>query len=189
MNLCHEQLFRILYYPVAYAHPSHLPEAWCAKKRASQPLLNYWLYQRHPLTAPPETWDASCTSASVMIKQWHHLPGITHLLGGYLLKSSMSDFNQALFSDPQLLSFIGLPLIHHIDPSPLKHGGYTTQACGARFILNHYHPIPQALQQRFMLLFPIDIELPKIDVPRTPDCINLFNMAMHYANSFPGRVA
>lgn len=189
MNLCHEQLFHILYHPVAYAHPSHLPEAWRAKERASQPLLNYWLYQRYQLTAPPETWDASCTSAAVMIKQWHHMPDIAHLLGGYLLKSSMSDLNQALFSDPQLLSFIALPLIHHVDPSPLKQGGYTTQACGARFILNHCHPIPQALQQRFMLLFPIDIELPNIDAQPTPDHINLFNMATHYANSFPGRTA
>lgn len=189
MNLCHEQLFRILYHPVAYAHSSHLPEAWRARERASQPLLNYWLYQRYSLTAPLETWEASCTPASVMITQWHHLPDIAHLLGGYLLKSSMSDLNKALFSDAQLLSFIGLPLTHHVDPIPLKQGGYTTQACGARFILNHCHPIPQALQQRFMLLFPIDIELPKIDVPRTPDHINLFNMAMHYANSFPGKVA
>ncbi|MBG6247211.1 MULTISPECIES: hypothetical protein [Symbiopectobacterium] len=44
--------FRILYHPVAYAHPSHLPEAWRTKERASEPLLNYWLYRRYQLTAP-----------------------------------------------------------------------------------------------------------------------------------------
>nr|WP_286673459.1 oxidoreductase [Candidatus Symbiopectobacterium sp. PLON1] len=142
-----------------------------------------------PAYRPPETWDAAHTPAAVMIKQWDHMPDIAHLLGGYLLKSSMSDLNRALFSDPQLLSFIALPLIHHVDPSLLKQGGYTTQACGARFILNHCHPIPQALQQRFMLLFPTDIELPKMDAPRTPDHINLFNMVTHYANNFPGRTA
>lgn len=189
MSICHEQLFRILYHPVAYTHPSHLPEAWRVKERASEPLLNYWLYRRYQLTAPPATWDASCPSAAVMIRQWHRMPDIAHLLGGYLLKSSMSDLNLALFSDPQLLNFIALPLIHHVDLSPLKQGRYTTLACGARFILNQCHPIPQALQQRFMLLFPTDIELPKLDAPRTPDHINLFNMATHYANNFPGRTA
>ncbi|MBG6244114.1 oxidoreductase [Candidatus Symbiopectobacterium sp. 'North America'] len=189
MNICHEQLFRILYHPVAYAHLSNLPEAWRTKERASEPLLNYWLYRRYQLTAPSETRDAAYTSAAVMIKPWDHMPDIAHLLGGYLLKSSMSDLNQALFSDSLLLSFIALPLIHHVDPSLLMQGGYTTQACGVRFILNHCDPIPQVLQQRFMLLFPTDIELTKMNAPRTPDHINLFNMATHYANNFPGRTA
>ncbi|MCW2474872.1 type III secretion system protein [Candidatus Symbiopectobacterium sp. NZEC151] len=189
MNICHEQLFRILYHPVAYAHPSHLPDTWRAKERASEPLLNYWLYRRYQLASPPKNWDASCTLAAVMIKQWHNMPDIAHLLGGYLLKSSMSDLNLALFSDPQLLNFIALPLMHHVDPGPLKQGRYTMLACGARFILNQCHPIPQALQQRFMLLFPTGIELPKIDAPPTPDHLNLFNMATHYANNFPGRTA
>lgn len=189
MNISHKQLFRILYHPVTYTHDSHLPHAWQGDEQIDALLLNYWLHAHYKLTHLPEAWSASDPVMTTIMQQWYRLPNIAHLLGGYLLKSSMASTRLTLFSDPQLLNFIALPMAHHIDIVPLKHGTYTTQACGAAFILSQCNSIPPALHQRFMLLFPVDVVLPKMQAPRTPDHINLFNMATHYANCFPGRAA
>lgn len=189
MNRCHTELFRILYHPIAYTHHSHLPHTWRADEQASESLLNYWLHMHYQLADLPETWVASGSLMTAIIQQWYLMPNIVHLLGGYLLKSSMSNTRLMLFSDPQLLKFIALPMSHSVDVSPLEHGGYTTLTCGAAFVLSLGSPIPQALQQRFMLLFPKDGVLPKIKAPPTPDHINLFNMAIHYANRLSGRAA
>lgn len=189
MNICPEQLFRLLYHPVAYTHCSHLPHTWRTDEQTNALLLNYWLHTHYQLAHLPETWVASDPLIIAIIQQWYRLPNISHLLGGYLLKSSMLNTSSTLFSDPQLLTFIALPMVHQADIAIQKHGKHTTQACGAAFILSQCNSMPQALHQRFMLLFPADIVLPTMQAPRTPDHINLFNMATHYANCFPGRAA
>ncbi|MFT8211955.1 MAG: hypothetical protein ACMZI0_17780 [Symbiopectobacterium sp.] len=189
MSICHEQLFRILYHPLAYTHRSHLPQTWQADERTCEPLLNYWLHRHYQLTDLPTSWRTSDTVVTAVMQQWYRMLNIAHLLGGYLFKSAMSAQSLTLFSDPQLRTFIALPMAHLVEIPPQKPGKPTTQALGAAFILSQCNSLPLALQQRFMLLFSTDIVLPKIRAPRAPEHINLFNMAIHYANCFSGRVA
>lgn len=189
MNLHHEPLFRILYHPLEYTHPNHLPAGWDKVEKGDEPLLNYWLHARYQLAHLPDDCRLHNNLTPLLLQHWQRLPLIAHLVGGYLLRTTLLRHGLMLFMDPQLMAFIALPLLHQVHFTGPAPGASQTQACGASFILSQCPTLPHALRQRFFLQFPASVELPTLSAPLIPDHINLFKMALNYANCYPSRTA
>lgn len=189
MSISCDQLFNILYHPVGYAHSSQLPTGWDATRSSEQPLLNYWLGTHYQLTDLPEPFQRYDALTSQVLTHWYQLPTITHLLGGYLLRSILLHQGLKLFMDPHLLAFITLPLIHYVSIPNQISVPPDTQAYGVAFILSQCSDLPHALQQRLLLQFPVSLELPALSALQRPEHGNLFRMAINYANRIPRRTA
>lgn len=188
MNIDDDDFFRILYHPVGYAHSSHLPIGWHSINHYGEPLINYWISTYYQLVHLPESWQLNHSLTQLLLQHWYQAPTIAHLLGGYLLRSVLPHQGLTLFMDPQLLAFIALPLIHQVyipEHSLLK---LDTYAYGVAFIFSQCPALPHALRQRLLLQFPVTLELPTLSAPPLPEHINLFKMALNYANTFPSRI-
>lgn len=178
-----ERVMRILYYPSHYTDPSHLPDSLASGELFNDVLINYWILQRFQLDNENTYWAPTDTISSLMFEHWHQLPLVAHLLGGYLLRTRLPGHGAALMTDPQLLAFISLPLHHHVTIDEAERG-VDTLAWGAAFILSMAPSLPSAVRQRFLLSFSAELNLPKIHAAATPNHINLFKMAISYANNY-----
>jgi type III secretion system OrgA/MxiK family protein len=183
MNAENQRMMSILYAPAGYTHASRLPKMFRAGERQDDTLLNFWLLRQSKLCDLPDTWQPGDATLSRLLSHWQQIPAAAHLIGGYLLRSRLLKQSAVLMSDPRLLAFISLPLLHqvHIDH---KHTGLDTASCGAAFILGQFPGLPAALRERLLLLFPAEMKLAKISAPKTPNNINLLRMALTYAHNY-----
>lgn len=179
-----DRLMKILYYPASYTHSSHLPDTLHHREVWSDVLVNYWIIKTLQLKDVVTNWQPTDIITSLILSNWHNLPNVAHLLGGYILRSRLPGQGAALITDPQLLAFISLPLIHHITVNHSEKN-LNTSAWGIAFILSLAVSLPEALLQRLLLCFPAKITLPSIQGARTPHHINLLKMAITYANNYP----
>ncbi|MGP3590886.1 hypothetical protein [Vagococcus sp. WN89Y] len=178
-----DRIMKILYSPAHYIHPSHLPEELQDRGVWGDVLVNYWIMKHCQLEDVGESWAPAGIAATLILSHWQQLPNVAHLIGGYLLRTQLMTRGAALMSDPQLLAFISLPLLHHIKVEQNVEN-INPSAWGAAFILGLAAGLPRALQQRLLLCFQAEIELPEIQAEITPNHINLFRMAISYANNF-----
>ncbi|XTZ39289.1 type III secretion system protein [Salmonella enterica] len=183
MKIEDERIMHILYSPAAYIHPSHLPESLRNGDMWSDVLLNYWIVTSCQLDDVAEQWQPRDITSSLILSHWQRLPGVAHLIGGYLLRNELMRQGAALMTDTRLLSFISLPLLHHINTESNKHNS-DTAAWGLAFLLGLVKEVPRAFQQRMRLCFPAEIKLPDFHTAKTPHHINLLKMAIAYANDF-----
>lgn len=178
-----ERVMRILYYPSSYTDPSHLPDSLASDEMFDDVLINYWILKHFQLENEDNDWTPGDTISSLMAEHWHQLPLIAHLLGGYLLRARLPGHGAALMTDPRLLAFVSLPLHHHVTIDEAERG-VDTLAWGAAFILSMASSLPSTLRQRFLLSFPAELNLPRLHAAATPNHINLFKMAISYANNY-----
>ncbi|ATZ12437.1 type III secretion system protein [Erwinia amylovora] len=178
-----EHVMQIMYYPSDYTDPSHLPDSLAQGEVFNDVLINYWLLSHFQLDNENKYWQPTDINSSLIVAHWHQLPRIAHLLGGYLLRNRLPGYGAALICDPQLLAFISLPLIHHVTIDEAERR-VDTLAWGAAFILSMASSLLPALKQRILLGFPAGIDLPELHVKATPNHINLFKMAITYANNY-----
>lgn len=183
MNHDAERVMRILYYPSHYTDPSHLPDSLASGEMFNDVLINYWILKNFQLENDNKYWEPTDTISSLMVENWHQLPRVAHLLGGYLLRARLPRHGAVLITDPQLLAFISLPLHHNVTIDAAERG-VDTLAWGAAFILSMASSLTSAMRQRFLLSFPAEINLPNVHAAATPNHINLFKMAISYANNY-----
>ncbi|WP_200885968.1 hypothetical protein [Aeromonas hydrophila] len=173
----------ILYAPASYTHRSHLPKIILASEIREERLLNLWLLRHGKLSDLPTRWLPDEATSSLLLSHWHLIPLAAHLVGGYLQRNWLPKMGATLMSDPHLLAFISLPLLHEVT---LDEGDYPldTASCGATFILGQFPGLPAALRQRLMLLFPSSMALAQFAAPKTLNNINLLRMAFTYAHHY-----
>ncbi len=176
-------MMSILYAPASYAHISHLPEIFQDDEIREDTLLNFWLLRRGKLSDLPVAWQPGDDTLLLMLSRWHLIPIAAHLIGGYLLRSRLPEQGARLLSDPRLLAFISLPLLHEVRPDEISRT-METFSCGAAFILGQFPELPAALRQRLFLHFPAGITLAQFSAPKTPNHINLLRMAFTYAHHY-----
>ncbi|WP_244579198.1 type III secretion protein [Escherichia coli] len=169
----------IMYNPASYTHTSHLPEL-LRHEHQNKTLLNFWLLRHGKLCHLPDNWHPADIALSHLLSCWQQLPIVAHLTGGYLLRHRLLEQSALLMTDPRLLAFISLPLLHTIklDDNELP---LDTVSCGLTFILGQFPSLPEALRQRLQLLFPAGITPAPFSAFRTLHHINLLQMALTYA--------
>ncbi|GKW40825.1 type III secretion system protein [Pectobacterium parvum] len=178
-----EQMISILYYPISYTDLSHLPEELLVDEIWDDTLINYWLltqYKLEDLSVNSTPYDPI---SSLIFTHWQKIPTIAHLIGGYLLRSQLLSQGASLLIDHQLLTFISLPLVHHVEMKNVTQH-MDTYAWGMAFILSQLATFPIALRQRLFLSFPAQMTLPEHPMSSHPDHINLLRMAITYANDY-----
>ncbi|SFN66133.1 type III secretion apparatus protein OrgA/MxiK [Izhakiella capsodis] len=178
-----QRIMTILYAPAYYTHESYLPETFLKDDIWEGTLINWWLLKHLKLSNLPNAWQPIDTMLSQLIAQWHLIPATAHLIGGYLLRNHLPKQGAVIMSDPRLLAFISLPLLHQITlddafTSP------DTVSFGITFILGQFPELPVALRQRFLLHFPSGMKLPQFPAPKTLNHINLLRMALVYAHNY-----
>ncbi|QQG29060.1 type III secretion system protein [Pectobacterium carotovorum] len=178
-----EQMMSILYYPVNYTDPSHLPEELLVNEIWDETLINYWLLTQYKLENLPVNSTPCDPTSSLIIAYWQKIPTIAHLIGGYLLRSQLLSQGASLLIDHRLLTFISLPLVHHVAMKNVTQH-IDTYAWGMAFILSQLTNFPIALRQRLFLSFPAQMALPANPISSHPDHINLLRMAITYANDY-----
>ncbi|RJL48613.1 type III secretion system protein [Pectobacterium carotovorum] len=178
-----EQMIEILYYPVNYTDPSHLPDELLVNEKWDDVLINYWLLTQYKLEDLPVNSMPCDPTSSLIFTHWQKIPTIAHLIGGYLLRSQLLGQGASLLIDHQLLTFISLPLMHHVAMKNVTQY-IDTYAWGVTFILSQLANFPIALRQRLFLSFPAQMVLPENAIPSHPDHINLLRMAVTYANDY-----
>lgn len=177
------RMMAILYAPADYAHVSHLPELFQVSGIRQDTLLNFLLLRRAKLCDLPNGWQPDDDTLSLLLTHWHRVPLTAHLVGGYLLRSRLPAQGTALMSDPRLLEFISLPLLHQVNPDDII-GSVDTFSCGSAFILGQFPELPTALRQRLMLHFPYGMSPAQFPAPKTLNHINLLRMALTYAHRY-----
>lgn len=177
------RIMSILYAPASYTHQSHLPEIFRTRETRENTLLNFWLLRRGKLSDLPANWQPDDATFSVLLSRWHLIPIAAHLIGGHLLRNRLPELGAVLMSDPRLLAFISLPLLHQMTLDEIDIP-LDTASCGATFILGQFPGLPAALRQRLMLHFPSGMALAQVPVPKTLDHINLLRMALNYAHHY-----
>ncbi|WP_238493686.1 type III secretion protein [Pantoea ananatis] len=172
----------ILYAPASYTHRSHLPTIFRASEIREDRLLNFWLLRHGKLSDLPARWQPDEATCSLLL-HWHLLPLAAHFVGGYLQRNRLPEMGALLMSDPRLLAFISLPLLHEVT---LNEGDipFDTASYGATFILGLFPGLPAALRQRLMLHFPSGMTLAQFVAPKTLNHINLLRMAFTYAHYY-----
>lgn len=177
------RIMSILYAPANYTHRSHLPEMFQASEIREDTLLNFWLLRHSKLSDLPANWEPDDATFSVLFPRWHLIPIAAHLIGGYLLRNRLPELGTVLMSDPRLLAFISLPLLHQmtLDETDIP---LDTASCGATFILGQFPELHTALRQRMMLHFPSGMALAQFSAPKTLNHINLLRMAFTYAHHY-----
>lgn len=178
-----DQIVKILYNPLSYTHLSHLPEAFLPVNSYNMMLLNEWLYINKNLPDFDETqrdWYVCC---EVLLKNWMKMSSVAHLTGGYLLREDLRGYTPLVLTDPLLSMFISLPLKTRVILPEARYSPHDTLRCGAAFILRQFTLLPFAFRQRFLLIFPFEMELINLDCSPDPDNFNLINMAINYANN------
>lgn len=178
-----QRMMTILYDPAGYTHVSHLPELLMDRECQDNTLLNFWLLKQGKLCNLPDGWQPGDATLSQLLSDWHLIPTVAHLTGGYLLRHWLPVQGVLLMTDPRLLAFISLPLLHQIrtDDPGMPHD---VTSCGLTFILGQFPSLPEAIRQRLRLLFPAGIMPAPFPAPRTLDHINLLQMAMTYAHHY-----
>lgn len=178
-----QRMMAISYAPASYTHASHLPEIFRSGEIREARLLNFWLLKRGKLGSLPDAWQPGDAMLTLLLSRWHLIPEAAHLIGGYLLRNRLAQQSQVLMSDPRLLAFISLPLLHQvtIDDASAR---LDTASCGAAFILAQFPALPAALRQRLLLQFPAGMKLARFPARRSLDHINLLRMALIYAHSY-----
>ncbi|MFV8988105.1 type III secretion protein [Serratia fonticola] len=173
----------ILYAPASYTHRSHLPEIFRASEIREDRLLNFWLLRHGKLSDLPARWQPDEATFSLLLSRWHLIPIAAHLIGGYLQRNRLPEMGAVLMSDPRLLAFISLPLLHEItlDEADIP---LDTASCGAAFIQAQFPGLPAALRQRLMLHFPSCLALTQFAAPKTLNHTNLLRMAFTYAHHY-----
>lgn len=183
MRVGDPRIMSILYAPASYTHRSHLPEIFLTSEIREDRLLNFWLLRRCKLSDLPASWQPDEATFSLLLSHWHLIPIAAHLIGGYLQRNRLSEMGAVLMSDPRLLAFISLPLLHDIKlveaNIPLD-----TASCGTTFILGQFPRLPTALRQRLMLHFPSGMAIARFAAPKTLNHINLLRMAFTYAHHY-----
>lgn len=175
-----QRMMSILYAPASYAHESHLPEIFRTSATREDTLLNLWLLRQGKLCDLPDGWQPNNSTLSLLLSRWHDIPIAAHLIGGYLLRSRLPEQGAVLMSDPRLLAFISLPLLHQIKPDEKSITSDTT-SYGATFILGQFPELPVALCQRLLLHFPAEMVPATFSAPKTLNHLNLLRMALTYA--------
>ena len=183
MNTQYEYIMSIMYSPVSYIHPGHLPAELTGNDRYDDVLINYWIINKFELEDLHEDWQSSDVVSSFLLPAWAMIPLIARLIGGFLIREKLLLSSAMLITDPRLLAFISLPLKHDIllDRKATDH---TPTEWGVAFIFGLAEGFPKAILQRLKLLFSFDLILPEIVITRTPQQINLLRMAINYANDF-----
>ncbi|MBN3264696.1 type III secretion system protein [Pectobacterium brasiliense] len=178
-----EKIISILYYPVNYTDSSHFPEEILENGIWDETLINYWLLTQYKLEDMPIKKMPCDPISSLVLTHWQKIPIIAHLIGGYLLRGQLLSQGASLLIDHRLLTFISLPLVHHVAmKSVTQH--IDTYRWGVVFILSQLTNFPIALRQRFLLSFPAQMALPNNPISSHPDHINLLRMAITYANDY-----
>ncbi|AHM72777.1 type III secretion protein [Yersinia hibernica] len=183
MKVEDQRMMSILYAPASYAHLSHLPEMLRAGEIREDTLLNFWLLKCGKLGDLPAAWQPSDATLSLLLARWHLIPIAAHLIGGYLLRNRLPEQGAVLMSDPRLLAFISLPLLHQVTLDGIS-SPVDTVSCGAVFILGQFPELPAALRQRLMLHFPSYMAPAQFPAPKTLNHINLLRMAFTYAHHY-----
>lgn len=178
-----QRMMTLLYAPAGYTHASHLPEIFRAGGIREDTLLNFWLLRHGKLCDLPEAWQPNDAMLSLLLSRWHLLPAAAHLIGGYLLRGRLLEQSAALMSDPRLLAFVSLPLLHQVTLGDAD-AARDTASCGAAFILGQFPTLPDALRQRLLLSFPAGMPLATLSAPRNLNNINLLRMALTYAHYY-----
>jgi len=178
-----QRMMSILYAPASYTHVSHLPEMFQASELREDTLLNFWLLRHGKLCDLPCAWQPDDTTLSLLLSRWHRLPIAAHLIGGYLLRSRLPEQGAILMSDPRLLAFISLPLLHQVTLDETN-SPPDTLSCGTAFILGQFPELPVALHQRLLLHFPAGMTVAQLSAPKTLNHINLLRMALTYAHHY-----
>lgn len=183
MRVGDPRIMSILYAPASYTHRSHLPEIFRASEIREDRLLNFWLLRHGKLSDLPARWQPDETTCSLLLSHWHLIPLAAHLVGGYLQRNRLPEMGAVLMSDPRLLAFISLPLLHEVT---LDEGDipFDTASCGATFLLGQFPGLPAALRERLMLHFPSGMALAQFAAPKTLNHINLLRMAFTYAHHY-----
>ncbi|ORM83751.1 type III secretion protein [Pantoea deleyi] len=183
MNAGDPRIMSILYAPAGYTHHSHLAEIFRAPETREEKLLNFWLLRHGKLSDLPPRWQPDEARCSLLLTHWHLIPLAAHLIGGYLQRERLPEMGAVLMSDPRLLAFISLPLLHEV---ALDDGdiALNTASCGVTFILGQFPGLPAALRQRLMLHFPSGMALAQFAAPKTLNHINLLRMAFTYAHHY-----
>lgn len=177
------RIMSILYAPASYTHRSHLPKIFLASEIRDDRILNFWLLRRFNLTDLPTRWQPGEATLSLLLSHWHLIPLAAHLIGGYLQRNRLPEMGSVLMSDPRLLAFISLPLLHEVTPDEGDFP-FDTASCGATLILGQFPGLPAALRQRLMLHFPSSMALAQFSAPKTLNHINLLRMAFTYAHHY-----
>jgi len=183
MKTQYEYIMSIMYSPVSYIHPEYLPDESANPNKYADVLVNYWILKTYMLEDLPEDWQASDPVSGFLLPSWGMIPSIARLIGGFLIREKLLLSSAMLITDPRLLAFISLPLVHDVVINE-KAANHTPTECGLAFIHGLTTAFPKAITQRLQLLFPANLILPELDIMRTPQQINLLRMAINYANDF-----
>lgn len=183
MRVGDPRIMSILYAPASYTHRSHLPEIFRTSEIREERLLNFWILRHGKLSDLPARWQADEATFSLLLSHWHLIPIAAHLIGGYLQRNRLPETGAVLMSDPRLLAFISLPLLHEVTLGEAKIP-LDTASYGATFILGQFSEVPAALRQRLMLHFPSGMALAQFAAPKTLNHINLLRMAFTYAHHY-----
>lgn len=178
-----QRMMSILYAPASYTHLSHLPQIFRPNDIREDTLLNFWLLRHGKLSDLPSGWQPEDATLLMLLSRWHLIPVAAHLVGGYLMRSRLPEEGAVLMSDPRLLAFISLPLLHEVILNEVNIPKDTV-SCGAAFILSLFPELPAALRQRLMLHFPSGMALAQFPAQKTLNHINLLRMAFTYAHHY-----
>ncbi|HBA9513506.1 TPA: hypothetical protein J1413_004864 [Escherichia coli] len=174
-----EHLLKLLYAPSLYIDSSYLVMLPNKGVTFSHQIINYWIINYFKLENIQRDFffQKKDNITLSLIRNWFLLPKVAILIGGYLSRNIFSSG----FTHPEILKFMSLPLSYQIAPNILTQSN--VMANGITFIRELCVTLPSALRQRFYLCFPENIVYPELDVPRTPDNLNLLKVAFSYAKN------
>ncbi|CCG87058.1 Oxygen-regulated invasion protein orgA [Erwinia piriflorinigrans] len=175
-----EKMLKILYSPVIYSHPTHLPDSIHNMNNEDNVLINYWLITHYQLKDLPAHWEARDSISLLILSRWELIHDAACMIGGYLLRCQLLKKCATLMSNPRLSSFISLPIRHHVLLANTENN-LDTLSLGVAFVLSQIPHLPIGLKERVILILPAEIKLPEIYIARCPDHLNLLKMAINYA--------
>lgn len=177
------RIMNILYSPIMYIHSDKLYELHHSRDLLHDAILNHWIINQYQLENLPDRWQPDDAVSVLIFNHWQLIPKIASLIGGYLLREQLLMDKISIISDSTLLAFISLPLRHNVTINQ-QSNNIDYSSWGAAYIIGLINNLPSAFQQRLLLCFPPDMQLPNLCIKKTPDHINLLRMAINYAHDF-----
>ncbi len=180
LSMFSDNILKIMYAPLYYIHYSYLGKLK-HNKEFSDELINFWIIKHNQLSELPEgfIFHDKDDIEFLLVNNWQLLPNIALLIGCYLDRTSS---HKGIVDSLNCHLFISLPLQCQVKYVEAYHA-CDVIAVGISFLLELGSNLPPALRQRFLLMFPEGIILPKLCVFKTPDNINLLKMAIVYAKN------
>lgn len=174
-------LLRVMYAPLDYIHPVYFPAPSVVLTPSVQMAVNHILIERFALSTNIDFKLQASDFSQRLVSDWKQIPQVAWLLGCKLARGSLVMRGQLAGLPTIARRFIELPALCPDCPLDLPITREKLELHGARYMAQLQAQLPQALGQRFSLMFAPELKsvYPAITLNRS-----LLHFAFDYAKNY-----